>query len=85
MELLIIYFRLAAQDKENTHQGSEKTADAANPTYHKIQMISMSATVGNLREISTFLESELYTDSWRPVQLQEYIKVRYLTTALTDF
>jgi len=67
--------RLAAQDKENTHQGSEKTADAANPTYHKIQMISMSATVGNLREISTFLESELYTDSWRPVQLQEYIKV----------
>ena len=41
-----------------------------------IQIISMSATVGNLKELSIFLQSELYTDSWRPVQLYEYIKVR---------
>jgi len=41
----------------------------------KIQIISMSATVGNLMELSRFLESELYTDSWRPVQLEEFIKV----------
>ena len=41
----------------------------------KVQMISMSATVGNLRELSQFLDSELYTDSWRPVTLQEYVKV----------
>ena len=40
-----------------------------------IQIISMSATVGNLKELSLFLESELYTDSWRPVQLEEFIKV----------
>ena len=45
---------------------------------HKVQMISMSATVGNLRELSLFLNSELYTDSWRPVVLEEYVKVKYM-------
>lgn len=41
----------------------------------EIQMVAMSATVGNLRELSTFLQAELFTDNFRPVQLEENVKV----------
>lgn len=41
-----------------------------------IQVVSMSATVGNLMELSRFLDAELFTDSWRPVKLEEYVKVK---------
>lgn len=58
----------SSQEKENTSPTSKSSAN-------KIQIISMSATVGNLKELSMFLESQLYTDSWRPVKLEEYIKV----------
>lgn len=34
----------------------------------------MSATIGNLTEISTFLKADVYTRSFRPVELREYIK-----------
>ena len=61
----------SSQDKENTSPTSKSSAN-------KIQIISMSATVGNLKELSMFLESQLYTDSWRPVKLEEYIKVLVL-------
>ena len=60
------------QSKENSLPQSPAPRSS-----HTIQMISMSATVGNLRELSVFLESELYTDSWRPVQLHEHIKVNF--------
>jgi POLQ-like helicase len=42
----------------------------------RIQLIAMSATVGNLAELARFLDhAELFTDAWRPVQLEEYVKV----------
>lgn len=34
----------------------------------------MSATIGNLPEISKFLEADIYTRGFRPVELKEYIK-----------
>ena len=40
-----------------------------------VQLVAMSATVGNLRELATFLQAELFTDDFRPVQLEENIKV----------
>jgi len=40
-----------------------------------VQLVAMSATVGNLKEVSGFLMADLFTDSWRPVKLEEFVKV----------
>ena len=41
----------------------------------KMQVVAMSATVGNLEEVSRFLDAELFTESFRPVKLVEHIVV----------
>ena len=37
----------------------------------KVQVIGLSATIGNPRELAEWLDAELVEDSWRPVKLEK--------------
>ncbi|XP_077518660.1 mutagen-sensitive 301 isoform X2 [Amblyomma americanum] len=39
------------------------------------QIVGMSATIGNMDDLATFLGAEVFVGSFRPVELKEYIKV----------
>lgn len=40
-----------------------------------IQIVGMSATIGNLHEIAQFLQADVFQRQFRPVELAEYVKL----------
>lgn len=40
----------------------------------KIQIVGMSATIGNLPELAEFLQADVYQKNFRPVELREFVK-----------
>lgn len=40
-----------------------------------IQIVGMSATIGNLPQIAEFLQAEVFERQFRPVELTEYVKL----------
>jgi replicative superfamily II helicase len=67
----------AANTTANTTNTTANTSNSSGQAEasERIQLIAMSATVGNLRELAHFLSAELFTDDWRPVRLEEFVKV----------
>lgn len=41
----------------------------------KIQIVGMSATIENINEIARFVDADVYSRNFRPVELKEYIKM----------
>ncbi|KAF4519180.1 hypothetical protein B566_EDAN008243 [Ephemera danica] len=41
----------------------------------EVQVIGMSATIGNLKELSQFLNADTYSQDFRPVELREHVKI----------
>ncbi|XP_076056101.1 mutagen-sensitive 301 [Oratosquilla oratoria] len=42
---------------------------------NNIQIVAMSATIGNIEELGRFLKAEIYKGNFRPIELKEYVKV----------
>lgn len=40
-----------------------------------IQIVGMSATIGNLPDLGRFLKAEIFEKQFRPVELKEYVKL----------
>jgi helicase len=41
--------------------------------FPKVRLIALSATIGNAKEISEWLDADLVEDKWRPVELQHFV------------
>ncbi|KAL9230313.1 hypothetical protein vseg_005682 [Gypsophila vaccaria] len=77
LELLLTKLRYAVgEGNGDTSSGeSSSTSSGKGDTAHGLQIVGMSATMPNVAAVADWLHAALYQTEFRPVPLEEYIKV----------
>ncbi|OMO91013.1 hypothetical protein COLO4_18706 [Corchorus olitorius] len=77
LELLLTKLRYAAGEgmsESSSGESSGSSSGKADPS-HGLQIVGMSATMPNVEAVADWLQAALYQTDFRPVPLEEFIKV----------
>ncbi|CDY23339.1 BnaA08g12070D [Brassica napus] len=77
LELMLTKLRYAAGEGSSESSSGESSGNSSgkiDPT-HGLQIVGMSATMPNVGAVADWLQAALYQTEFRPVPLEEYIKV----------
>ncbi|OUZ99943.1 DNA-directed DNA polymerase [Macleaya cordata] len=77
LELMLTKLRYAAGEgnvESSSGESSGSSSGKADPA-HGLQIVGMSATMPNVAAVADWLQAALYQTEFRPVPLEEYIKV----------
>ncbi|XP_018451900.2 helicase and polymerase-containing protein TEBICHI isoform X2 [Raphanus sativus] len=77
LELMLTKLRYAAGEGSSESSSSESSGNSSgkNDPAHGLQIVGMSATMPNVGAVADWLQAALYQTEFRPVPLEEYIKV----------
>ncbi|GAB2275633.1 hypothetical protein Dimus_010390 [Dionaea muscipula] len=77
LELMLTKLRYAAGEgnAQSPSGGSSGTSSGKGEPAHGLQIVGMSATMPNVAAVADWLHAALYQTEFRPVPLEEYIKV----------
>ncbi|CAM0949659.1 unnamed protein product [Alopecurus aequalis] len=77
LELMLTKLRYAAGEGNSDSSSGETSGSSSGKTgaTHGLQIIGMSATMPNVGAVADWLQAALYQTSFRPVPLEEFIKV----------
>ncbi|CAH2077166.1 unnamed protein product [Thlaspi arvense] len=77
LELMLTKLRYAAGEGSSECSSGESSGNSSgkNDPAHGLQIVGMSATMPNVGAVADWLQAALYQTEFRPVPLEEYIKV----------